>query len=198
MRIVATWDNVVPERNVLLTSYSQFVHPVKNLMREWGTHPNLGIGRAFLGYAMNSANPFQIPTCFQNVDEQRKRERFKKGVIAAIAAIVLLLVGLLIQGCKSERANAMPAAQVAAAPKTSPIPVSSPSAGVMPQPVSNVPKASMTPAINHSETVYVVKSGDTLSRIAKTHGVSLKALKAANSIDNDHIAVGTKLKIPTA
>ncbi len=152
---------------------------------------------------MNSANPFQIPTCFQNVDEQRKRERFKKGVIAVIAAVVLLLVGLLIQGCKSERASTTSSVpQPAAAPvvqnAAKPVAPTTSSAGVMPQPVSNVPKASMTPAINHSETVYVVKSGDTLSRIAKAHGISLKALRSANGLDSDHIAVGTKLKIPTA
>src|SRR5438094_98511 len=129
---------------------------------------------------MNSANPFQIPTCFQNVDEQRKRERFKKGVIAIIAAVVLLLVGLLIQGCKSERsASTTPLPQLGAAPavqKTSQVPMPGSNPGVMPQPASNVPKASMTPTINHSETVYVVKSGDTLSRIAKAHGISVKVL----------------------
>jgi len=154
---------------------------------------------------MNSANPFQIPTCFQNVDEQRKRERFKKGVIAVIAAVVLLLVGLLIQGCKSERSASATTSSQATAAAVVQKPVvatttatTSSTAGVMPQPVSNVPKASMAPAVNHVETVYVVKSGDTLSRIAKAHGISLKALKSANSIDTDHIAVGTKLKIPTA
>jgi len=151
---------------------------------------------------MNSANPFQIPTCFQNVDEQRKRERFKKGVIAVIAAVVLLLVGLLIEGCKSERsASTTSLPQLGAAPavqKTAvvPVPTSQPAAAL--QPTSTTPKATLTPAVSHVETVYVVKSGDTLSKIAKLHGVSLKALKSLNGIDNDHIAVGAKLKIPTA
>jgi LysM repeat protein len=43
---------------------------------------------------------------------------------------------------------------------------------------------------------YVVKSGDNLSKIAKKHGVSVKALKAANNMSTDHIKVGEKLKIP--
>src|SRR5208337_778779 len=61
---------------------------------------------------MNSSNPFQIPVCLQRADsQQRRRERFKKGFIAALAAIVVLLVGALIEGCMSEQAaNANPTA----------------------------------------------------------------------------------------
>jgi LysM repeat protein len=47
-----------------------------------------------------------------------------------------------------------------------------------------------------SET-YAVKSGDTLSKIAKAHGVTLKTLEAANpKVDPSHIKVGDKLKLP--
>lgn len=155
---------------------------------------------------MNSANPFQIPSCFQKVDENRRRERFKKGVIATIAAVVLLLVGLLIQGCKSERASAQTPAPVAKAQAvqthpSSPVPQTTPAVASQPVPIASKP--SMTPATittPHSAavSVYVVKSGDTLSHIAKACGVSLKALKSANGLDSDRIAVGTKLKIPTA
>jgi LysM repeat protein len=48
------------------------------------------------------------------------------------------------------------------------------------------------------ETIYVVKSGDSLNRIAKAHGTTVKALKVANGLENDRIVVGAKLKIPTA
>jgi LysM repeat protein len=155
---------------------------------------------------MNSANPFQIPSCFQKVDENRRRERFKKGVIATIAAAVLLLVGLLIQGCKSERASAATPPQagsvvIVQTPKSlSPVPQST-SAVASPMPIAS--KTSMTPTTlttPHSATVsvYVVKSGDTLSRIAKAHGISIKILKSVNGLDGDRIAVGVKLKIPTA
>jgi len=48
------------------------------------------------------------------------------------------------------------------------------------------------------ETFYVIKSGDTLSRIAKVHGTTVKALKAANGLESDRIVIGAKLKIPTA
>ena len=44
---------------------------------------------------------------------------------------------------------------------------------------------------------YTIKSGDTLTKIAKAHGVSLKALEAANAnVDPAHIKVGHKLQIP--
>jgi len=47
-----------------------------------------------------------------------------------------------------------------------------------------------------SETVYVVKSGDSLTKIAKANGVSVKSIRAANSLKTDKITVGEKLKIP--
>jgi LysM repeat protein len=46
------------------------------------------------------------------------------------------------------------------------------------------------------EQIYTVKSGDNLSVIAKEKGVSVKALRAANSLKTDRITVGQKLKIP--
>jgi LysM repeat protein len=56
-------------------------------------------------------------------------------------------------------------------------------------------KAVSTP---QPETIYMVKSGDSLIRIAKAHGTTVQALKAANGLKNDRIVVGAKLKIPTA
>lgn len=43
---------------------------------------------------------------------------------------------------------------------------------------------------------YTVKSGDSLTKIASAHHVSVKALRAANKLKTDKIAVGQKLKIP--
>ena len=43
---------------------------------------------------------------------------------------------------------------------------------------------------------YAVKSGDSLIKIAKSHGVSVKALKSANGLKTDRIHAGQKLKIP--
>jgi LysM repeat protein len=46
------------------------------------------------------------------------------------------------------------------------------------------------------EQVYTVKSGDNLTTIAHHHGISIKALRAANSLKTDSIKVGQKLKVP--
>jgi LysM repeat protein len=48
------------------------------------------------------------------------------------------------------------------------------------------------------EKVYTVKSGDTLWKIARDHGVTEKALRAANNLKTTQIKVGQKLKIPSA
>lgn len=44
--------------------------------------------------------------------------------------------------------------------------------------------------------VYVVKPGDNLTKIAKSYGVSIRDLKAANNLRTDRINVGQKLKVP--
>ncbi len=46
------------------------------------------------------------------------------------------------------------------------------------------------------EQIHKVKSGDTLTTIAKHYGVSVKALRSANNLTTDKIKVGDKLKIP--
>jgi len=46
------------------------------------------------------------------------------------------------------------------------------------------------------EQMYVVKSGDTLSKIATDHGTTVRALRSANNLTTDRIKVGQKLKIP--
>ena len=43
---------------------------------------------------------------------------------------------------------------------------------------------------------YVVKSGDTLTKIAKAHGTTVKAIEAASDLSTTKIKVGQKLKIP--
>lgn len=43
---------------------------------------------------------------------------------------------------------------------------------------------------------YVVKSGDNLGNIAKSHGTTVKAIKELNGFATDQIKVGQKLKLP--
>jgi len=74
-----------------------------------------------------------------------------------------------------------------------PAPTSVPQATTLPSP----PAELLHPArpLRHAKGGYVVKSGDTLSRIAKAHGTTVKALKAANHLTSDRIFVGEKLKL---
>lgn len=44
--------------------------------------------------------------------------------------------------------------------------------------------------------VYVVQSGDSLSKIASKHGVKISALREANKLKSDKLVVGQKLAIP--
>lgn len=54
------------------------------------------------------------------------------------------------------------------------------------------------PAATASDNqIYKVKSGDTLTSIARHHGVTVKALRSANNLTSDRIVVGQKLKIPS-
>lgn len=48
-----------------------------------------------------------------------------------------------------------------------------------------------------TETVtYVVKGGDTLTKIARVHGTTVKAIRTASGLKSNDIKVGQKLKIP--
>lgn len=57
----------------------------------------------------------------------------------------------------------------------------------------NSPKKS-SPAVGN----YVVKKGDMLSRIAYRHNTSVASIKKENSLNNDIIQVGQKLRLPSA
>ena len=164
---------------------------------------------------MNTSNPFQIPVCLQRADsQQRRRERFKRGFIAIVAAIVVLLVGLLIEGCMTEKSTG-PAPTPGQTITVQPTPqsysdsVADPKSDQSTQPKVAVARQTTQPTtsstgttspVSHSAktSIYTVKSGDTLSHIAKTHGITLKALRAANNLEGDRIVVGAKLKIPEA
>jgi len=45
-------------------------------------------------------------------------------------------------------------------------------------------------------SVYVVKGGDNLTRIARKHGTTIKAIRDANGLPSNDIKIGQKLKIP--
>ena len=159
---------------------------------------------------MNATNPFQVPSCFQIDHERRRRERFKRTFIAVLAAGVLLLVGLLIEGCRSEQARVAGTTGVAAniqqsLPQSSSVAAEEKTVSIprpIPQPAMSQSAAAAsianTPPAGHPETIHVVKAGDTLTRIAREHGTTVKVLEAAIGLASDHIVIGDKLKVPAA
>ena len=58
------------------------------------------------------------------------------------------------------------------------------------------PGVAVLPAVGGGEQTYTVKSGDTLTKIARDHGTTVKALRSANNLTTDKIKVGDKLIIP--
>jgi LysM repeat protein len=54
-----------------------------------------------------------------------------------------------------------------------------------------------TSSVDSGVTVYTVKSGDTLTKVAKAHGTSVKAIQSENGLKTTAIKVGQKLKIPS-
>ena len=53
-----------------------------------------------------------------------------------------------------------------------------------------------TPSAVSTDGTYVVKPGDNLTTIAKAHGTTVKALRAANNLKTDQIRVNQRLKLP--
>ena len=56
--------------------------------------------------------------------------------------------------------------------------------------------AKPAPSYTGATKEYVVKSGDTLGAIAYGHGINIRQLKALNSLKNDNLRIGQKLKVP--
>jgi LysM repeat protein len=61
---------------------------------------------------------------------------------------------------------------------------------------NSVPPAP-TQSMDKKMTVYTVQAGDTLSRIAVKHGISLRELREANGFPSDQLKIGQKLNIPS-
>jgi LysM repeat protein len=116
------------------------------------------------------------------------------------AGLVSVILALTVIGCgggppvtpslspEGSAESTFPAA-ASLAPEVTPSPLEE----VTPAPVET-PEVTAEP----SYTIYVVKKGDTLYAIAKAHGITLKALMAANPevTDPKKLRIGQKLKIP--
>ena len=126
-----------------------------------------------------------------------------RGFLIAVATIAIVAVagfvaGLMLPvvlpgpgistGSPAPSAAGTPAVTATAGPTA--VPSVAPSATPSPQPT---PEPTPAP----TQVVYVVKSGDQLSRIASKFGVTVAEIQAANNIkDPNLIRVGQKLIIP--
>lgn len=66
----------------------------------------------------------------------------------------------------------------------------------LPAPGTGVPATTAVTPDAGGPTVYTVKSGDTLTKIASRFGTTTKAIKSLNGLTTDQIKVNQKLKIP--
>jgi LysM repeat protein len=163
---------------------------------------------------MNNPNPF-VPKGSLTEQQDKRRTRMKLGVYCVLGVSVVSLMGMLIQGCKKEEpptpapdATATPVPdtntppmdvsnQPPVSPGSNTVSVPSPitPAPVTPAPVVTAPVTPVTPEAPGAE--YTIVKGDTLGKIAKKNGVTLKALEAANpTVKPTKMKPGQKLVIP--
>ena len=165
---------------------------------------------------MSNPNPF-VPKGSLLERQSQSRSRLKLGVSCVLAVSIIGLVAMLIQGCKRTPdtdagnnpptitdTNTAPADVTTNAATDTNAPAYAPPTGTNPPPVAYTPPPPPpvpvpTPAVDTTAagSEYVVQSGDTLGKIAKRNGISLKALEAANpGVDSKHLKVKQKLVIP--
>ena len=162
---------------------------------------------------MNNPNPF-VPKGSLLEQQNQRRSRLKLAVFCVLAVSVTGLVAMLIQGCKRENPDQ--------SLNNPPVETNTPSLGMpMPPAAETNVAALMTPVVSNAAPVvappvvtqpvvappvepaaastYEVVQGDTLGKIAKAHGVTLKALEAANpGVDSKKLKLKQKLNIPAS
>lgn len=72
----------------------------------------------------------------------------------------------------------------------------SPAVNTPPEIAKPAPLPPTEPPAPARTVTYEVKRGDNLTRIAKNHGTTVKAIREANGLKTDRILVGQKLKVP--
>jgi len=128
----------------------------------------------------------------------KNRSRMKLGVFCVLALSVTGLMAMLIQGCKRDTESTdsnIDTNSVVADTNAAPMEASNPP--VVVPPVTNVAPVVVAPPVATPGSEYVVVKGDTLGKIAKKNGVTVKALKDANpGVVPTKLKVGQKLTIP--
>jgi LysM repeat protein len=166
-------------------------------------------------------NPF-IPTVpLMTVQPRPQRERFKRVVFGVLAAQLGLLLLLLAKDYMKRYSTALDITNVSATtmPEEKPIleqnmaangsraAMDLPQSALQAQHLGQVQALSQTHPTQkedntstaaQSATIYVVKSGDTLTGIARRFSTTIRAVKAVNGLATERLTVGTQLKIPNS
>ena len=149
---------------------------------------------------MNKSNPF-VPKGSLLEQQSQRRSRLKLAVFCVLAVSVTGLVAMLIQGCKrtSPDTGIQPPPFAETNPPdmgVNPLPMVYTNPVVVPMP-TNPPVVVPEPVTPAAGSEYVVVNRDSLAKIAKKNGVTLKALEAANpTVQPTKLKVGQKLVIP--
>lgn len=111
-------------------------------------------------------------------------------VAATVVAIVLLIVGWMMVRSAASPAPVPPTQELAV--------VVAPAAPGRVEALSPAPSvaALLSPAKRPDDRTHPVKSGDTLTKIARQAGITVELLKSANGLSGDLIRVGQTLRIP--
>jgi LysM repeat protein len=162
---------------------------------------------------MNNPNPF-VPKGSLLEQQSQRRSRLKLAVFCVLAVSITGLVAVLIQGCKREKPSEddtlnPPSLDSSTNPPmdtdTNPPMTEVSNPPVVPPPVTtNASAPPIIPPVAPVEQVaptegaeYVIVKGDTLGKIAKKNGVTLKALEAANpGVVPTKLKIGNKLTLP--
>ncbi len=156
---------------------------------------------------MNNPNPF-VPKGSLFEQQSQRRSRLKLAVFCVLAVSVTGLVAMLIQGCKREKPDTDlnpppldPASNSVPMDATNPMPNEVSNSPVeIPPLVTNQPIVAPLveqPVAPVANSEYTVVKGDYLAKIAKDHGVTVKALEAANpTVVPTKLKIGQKLVIP--
>jgi len=149
---------------------------------------------------MNNPNPF-VPKGSILEQQSKRRSRLKLAVFCTLAIGVAGLSAMLIQGCKREQPTdttdtSTPTidTNVTSVTDTSAPPTVVTSSVVTPPVVT---PTVVVPPVETATTEYVIVKGDTLGKIAKRNGVTLKALEDANlGVVPTKLKVGQKIQLP--
>ena len=151
---------------------------------------------------MNSPSPL-IPQGSSLEQQHQARSTLKMKIFCALGVNVVVLLVLLMQGCKREQPQGTEQTPMFSDTNPPPLDLSDtnlPSASIVdtnpPPLLPPVVETTLPPAA--AEREYIILKGDTFSSIAPKFGITIKALQTANpTVDPSKLQIGKKIVIPS-